>query len=428
MKRRDWFQWHSWLGLTSGLLLFVVCWSGTVAVFSREIDWLLNPVARAAVMEEPIAWQRAHDAVAAARPGWTITRLNAPYAPGWPVEAWVQDPGGTTHRAFLDPATGTVTAVTSYFNVQRFLRSFHMSLFIGDWQIAGVPLGYWIVCLLALVLLGSLVTSLVFYRRWWRGFFTLEWGKGPTVFWSGLHKLAGLWSLWFVLVIGSTGIWYLVEWYAPRSPAGPELPAGVQALDPPPDLDTLVAAAGAAYPALQLRALSLDGYPAAPLELHGQDGALLVRDRAARIWLDPRDGRVLGVQRAADLSPYHRWIDTADPLHFGDFAGLWSKTVWFLFGLGLSGLCLTGAWLQARRQQRARGPRTLRRPIALAYGVTVAVVLLSALSGVGEIRDYGRDLSGSPAWPDVPVGVAVFIIAWIASTLTALGIWMARLR
>src|SRR3546814_11840495 len=88
-------------------------------------------------------------------------------------------------------------------------------------------------------------------------------------------------------------------------------------------------------------------------EVHGQDGGWFTRDRGARVWLDARDGSTLAIRRSGEMRPLHRWIDMADPLHFGNFAGLWSKVVWFVFGLGLSGLCLTGAYLQAKQIGRA---------------------------------------------------------------------------
>ena len=69
MARRDWFTWHSWTGLTAGLLLFVFCWSGTLAVFSREIDWLLNPAIRADAAGGVLPWGRAQAALSEARPG-----------------------------------------------------------------------------------------------------------------------------------------------------------------------------------------------------------------------------------------------------------------------------------------------------------------------------------------------------------------------
>lgn len=423
VTRRDWFAWHGWIGLTAGLLLFVVCWSGTVAVFSRDIDHLLNPALRAPVSAHTLPWAEAKAAIAAARPGWDILQINAPYAPGHLVEAWVEDPQAVMHRVYADPSTGEVTAVTPYFNVQRFFRSFHMALFITDWTIAGVPLGYWIVGLLAVALLVSMVSSLIFYRRWWRGFLKLEVRKGAKVFWSDAHKLAGLWSLWFLPLIGATGIWYLVEWYAPRTPPGPELPVSAASNGPPPDLSTMVATAEAAYPGFRVRAVSFSGGADGPVEFHGQDGSTLVRDRAARVWIDPRDGTVLNVRRVADLTPYQRWIETADPLHFGDFAGLWSKAVWFLFGLLLSGLTLTGAYLQAARQRRLRGG-AIRAPVAVAYGVTVAVLLASAWMGAQEIQAYGT----GGRWPVVPASTWAFILAWIAVTVGILTVWMRRLR
>ena len=89
-------------------------------------------------------------------------------------------------RVYANPYTATVTGVTSYFNAQRFFRSLHMNLFFnaGTW-------GYDLVCAFAVPLLASAITALLFYKRWW----VLKWDRGPTVFWSDLHKTGGLWSL-----------------------------------------------------------------------------------------------------------------------------------------------------------------------------------------------------------------------------------------
>ena len=158
-------------------------------------------------------------------------------------------------------------------------------------------------------------------------------------------------------------------------------------------------------------------------EVHGQDGGALVRERAARVWLDARSGALLGVQRSSDLGTYERWIDMADPIHFGNFAGLWSKVPWFVFGLALSGLCLSGAYLQAKRQER-QSDGAYRGPVLAAYAVTIACLLLSAWFGYREIMSYGID----GAAPVVPAGVTAFIAAWTGSTLAILTLWMRWVR
>jgi len=421
MTRRTWFRWHSWIGLTTGLLLFVVCWSGTVAVFSREIDLVLDPAHSAAPRTESIAWGAFERSIAAEHPDWWLFQMTASHGPGTTLEAWAMDEQDVTWRIDGDPATGAIVQTRTLFGVQRFFRSFHMALFVEDWPILGVPLGDWIVALLSVPLLASMVTSLVFYRRFWRGFLRLEWRKGRKVFWSDAHKLAGLWSLWFILAIGLTGLWYLAERHLAPGPEPPQAEASKDPMRLP--VGELVARAQAAYPELVINAVILRDVDRGLFEVHGQDGAALVRDRAARVWLDARSGTVLGVQRSARLSPYERWIETADPVHFGNFAGLWSKVPWFVFGLALSGLCLSGAYLQAKRQER-RDEGAYRGPIVAAYAATIACLLLAAAFGYREIMSYGS--AGAP--PAVPAGVTAFIAAWTAATLGILTLWMRWVR
>lgn len=422
LRRRTFFAWHSWIGLTAGLLLFIICWSGSVAVFSHELDWLVDQRLHAPP-SETVAWRAIEEKVTAARPGWSIVTISAPLHPGFAAEAWVADPDAVWHRVWADPATGELIGTTSYFNIQRFFRSFHMSLFIGGWNIWGIPFGYWLVGLSAFLLAASLVTSLIFYRRFWRGFFKLERRKGAKIFWSDLHKLTGLWSLWFVALIAATGIWYLVEWKVTSEAPIPDPPVAVGTVARTLPLETLLRRARQAYPALEIRTVVLEQMSSGLFEVHGQDGAWLVRDRAARVWLDARDGQIIAVRRTADMRPLHRWIDTADPLHFGNFGGLWSKAVWFLFGLGLSGLCLTGAYLQVKRQQR-QGRVGRRAPVLAAYAATLAVLLALIPFAQEEMLRWG--VHGR--LPDMPAGAVAIIVLWVAATLAVLAKWVRAVR
>ncbi|HKY82574.1 MAG TPA: PepSY-associated TM helix domain-containing protein, partial [Sphingobium sp.] len=400
----------------------VICWSGTVAVFSHELDWLADERLRAPTANQ-MAWQEIEEQVEAAKPGWHILAINAPLHPGFAAEVWIADRDEIWHRVWADPASGEVLGTTSYFNVQRFFRSFHMSLFIGGWRIWGIPFGYWLVGLAAFVLAASLITSLIFYRRFWRGFFKLEWRRGRKIFWSDLHKLTGLWSLWFIALIAATGMWYLVEWKVTSEAPVPDPPAAEGSVQQTLPVAALVARAEQAYPALEIRTVVLDQMSSGLFEVHGQDGAWLVRDRGARVWLDARNGSTIAIRRAAQMRPLHRWIDTADPLHFGNFAGIWSKILWFLFGIGLSGICLTGVYLQAKRQQR-HSTATRRGPIVAAYAATASVLLASVPFAYGEMLRWG--VGGE--LPGMPLVVVAVISLWLFLTLTALTLWVRAVR
>lgn len=72
-------------------------------------------------------------------------------------------------------------------------------------------------------------------------------------------------------------------------------------------------------------------------------------------YVDPYSGRVLEIRHAGDLGAVERWSHMADPLHFGDFAGLPSKLLWVVFGLALCGLSLSGAVIYVKRIARRMG-------------------------------------------------------------------------
>lgn len=432
---RAWFRTHSFTGIITGLLLFVICFSGTFAVFAPELDWLVTPAARVSPGDETVSWGTIEAAARAAHPEAEVGSLQAPLNARAAATVAMSDEDGNAWLVRVDPYTGEVTGSTAHlYDIKRFFRNFHRFLFLPG-------IGLYLVTLFAVTMLVSVVAALFFYKRWWTRFFRFKATRGRA-FWSELHKTAGLWSLWFAVVIIITGLWYLfeaarldfVDSKANYVGTGEYSVVEVEGGDAPGDaprrpLDELVGAARQTWPELEIREMGFGWYgPEHALYLGGQDSFPLVRPRANQVQVDTRTGEVLWQNSAGELPAYWIWSNMADPLHFGDFAGLISKSIWFVFGLALSGLILTGTWLHAHRLAGA-GRGRHRWPGTIAAIVTTFLVLAaSAVFGLGEAaRYYGPVVDGVRRLPDLPTGVSLVIFGWIALTVAILIAWAVLL-
>jgi uncharacterized iron-regulated membrane protein len=384
---RIWWHVHQWVGLKLAIFMSFVCFTGTLAVVSNEIDWLLQPTLRVSpstVGDEP-QWEKVA-AAAAEWPGGKVTILAAPVASAFAATAAIERPDGTLRVLHIHPSTGKVQGEVSWVGAQRVLRNMHRHLNLP------VKYGVPIVCTMALLLLVSVVTSLVVYKRWWRGFFKpIRWRDARTA-WGDLHRLAGVWSLWFALLIALTGIWYLVEELGLDAPAMREADAElVSAADPAQaDFAANLAAAQLALPGLRIERILMPQGPGDLFEFEGQLDAMLVRERSNSVSTDPTTARVLLARRGEELNVHQRISEMADPLHFGSFGGYWTKVPWFLFGLAMTGLSISGVAIYGLRVSRTvpdvqaaavawRGMGRWRWlaliPVAIAFGLLPSLVL-----------------------------------------------------
>jgi uncharacterized iron-regulated membrane protein len=347
-KRRLWWIVHGWVGLKLSLFMAWVLLTGTFAVFSNEMDWLAQPAMRVQPLDRPHAsWGTIVEAAAAAVPEGRVTTVYAPMHAWFATEAWAEV-GQETRRVYLNPYDGQVQGVTQWMSFQRFFREMHRHLLLPARY--GIPL----VSSLSLLLLLSIITGLVTYKKFWRGFFRWPRAGNARRLTGDLHRFGGLWSLWFTVVITLTGVWYLVESLGgnapipepPRvtEPAGRQLGAA--------RIDELVAIGQHAYPSLRITELRLPeaGHGLAVL---GQGDAILVRDRTNAVWLDPASGAVADVWKGEDLSVHQRISEMADPLHFGTWGGMTTKIVWFLFGAVMTALSVTGIVIFSVRLKKA---------------------------------------------------------------------------
>lgn len=348
---RIWWTVHQWVGLKLSLFMAFIMFTGTLAVVSHEIDWLLQPSLRVAPASAggPVAWNSIANN-AASHPGVAeVWSMEAPIASAFAVKVTVKNAAGDLFYLHAHPSTGAIQGEGPWVGAQRVLRNMHRHLNLPTK--IGVP----IVAFLGFLLLVSLVTSLVVYKKWWRGFNKPLRSRDARTWWGDFHRLSGVWALWFVALIALTSVWYFVESLGLDAPPPPRVQLEAPVATGPQGLAPAFAAAEDAYPGLKVRRVLLPGEESPVLQLHGDYEAILVRSRANALWLDPATAEVLLKTDGRDMNVHQRISEMADPLHFGDFGGYWTKVPWFLFGLLLTGLSLSGAAIYSLRIARERG-------------------------------------------------------------------------
>lgn len=365
--RSLWWVVHSWAGLKISIFMTFVLFTGTLAVFAHELDWMVTPPMRVAPQPQPYAsWGEIAEAAQAFAPEGRLQTIYAPIDPWFASEVWLDTGDRFVKRVYVNPYTAEVTGTAGWANIHRFLRNTHRHLMLP------IPWGVPIVSSLSFILLASLVTGLVTYKKFWRGFFRMpRFGRDARTVTGDIHRLVALWSLWFVAIMIVTGIFYLAEEsfgaQAPPHPqptqklAAPSVLTGAR-------LDRLIQIGQGAYPSLDIKEIR---FPAEEggrgLALVGQADALLVRDRSNAVWINPDTAEVLLRARGEDLSLHQRISEAADPLHFGTWGGLATKVVWFLFGAMLTALSVTGVMIYSLRLKSAENPAP-RGALAKAWG------------------------------------------------------------
>ncbi|HEX7048463.1 MAG TPA: PepSY-associated TM helix domain-containing protein [Gammaproteobacteria bacterium] len=359
VPRKFWFRLHSWVGLKLSIMLFFILATGTLAVFAHEIDWLLTSGMRVAVEDERASWGEQLDAIRTGYPAWTPGNFFAPVDAWFAAEMVMQTPEGELRRVYVNPYTAKVTGDADWFNAHRFFREIHRHLFMP------VDIGVPIVSVFALAMFVTLLSSFWVYKKWWRGFLSWPRRDRSRRFWGDLHRLAGVWTMWFVLLMAVTGSWYLVESLGGNAPPAATLPRGEPGTQAPritgAELDRMIAHAKATWPELDIEQLRFPAHAGQPLVVMGEADPWLVRVRANVIAFDPVTGEEIHRHNGSELNLHQRISEAADPLHFGYFGGLPTKILWFFFGALLTMLSATGIYLYGIRTATDSPARSRRR-------------------------------------------------------------------
>ncbi|TDF82587.1 PepSY domain-containing protein [Pseudomonas sp. H9] len=380
-RSKLWFLVHSWLALPIWFFVLIVCVTGTLAVLSQEIVWLANPDVRASKPSDDsplLSYQQIYDAMLKAEPELAVNYISRPGEDHFALTASVTYPDGTSPILYVNPYTGVIQGKSPTFDFEAFTRALH-----GWWLVPftnGYSWGWYLVSLLGLPMLLSLITGLVVYKRFWKGFLkpTLRLRQGARIFWGDFHRLSGIWSIWFIATISITGIWFLIQAILadnhvtissePIVPAiaREDVPRTANGEIPPRlSLDDAERAAMQQFPGLEVSFISMPGNAYAHYYMGGRGWYPLMFET---VNVNPFNSKVEASFMVGDRSTLEFVTESMRPLHTGDFGGLWVKLIWAFFGILLCMMVFSGLLIWTKRTAQAtaaalkRESRVSRQP------------------------------------------------------------------
>lgn len=370
---------HSFFGLKLSLILTLVLGTGAIAVLAHEIDWLTSPEMRVTATDTRLDEGVLFDKLQAAYPdiGLTNFQPNANY-PHTAASAFYNSGAEGFRFAWIDPYTGEVKGDTRLFSIGNFLSILHATLFLP-------VIGRSLVNAFGIFTLISLVAGLIAFPKFWRYFLMKPRTGNLRVFLGDLHKLVGLWSIWFLLIIGVSGTWWFYQVplvlyadaprlheaydqkpildYAELDKFGNEAPTALSSAE-------IVKVVKAQYPDMRIGLLVRPEHNSDPYEVIGSKGEWLVNGIGDnRIHINPYDGTIINESWVKDYSFMQRFDKAMHPLHYGTWAvggmpDLLVKLVWFAFGILMTGLAVTGLIINYKRTRRASKILLKRSPLA----------------------------------------------------------------
>lgn len=354
MTKRLW-QLHSWLGLLAGAGLLVIGLSGSLLVFHDGIEELIHPgmlrVQPTAAGRLPL--DRLIATLQRAFPDYEVTYWTRYQEPGWADVAYLVRHGERAARiASIDQYRGEIRIGQTDPNrtFTGWMLNLHYKFFAGTAGVAITAVLAVLLCLLGL-------SGLWLYRSFWRHLFRLRWRKSARIFFSDAHKMVGITSVAFNLILGVTGAYFnATELIGHFRGGGAETsirPSG-RLYAPTISLDQLLATTQGKLPGFKLSYIALPQQPHGAIVLGGRLPTVnpLRSDYGSSATFDAETGRLTATVDMRRASLLTQIVDTFVPVHFGTFGGWPVKILWCLAGLTPGLLATSGSliWWQRRRR------------------------------------------------------------------------------
>jgi uncharacterized iron-regulated membrane protein len=363
LVRRALFQLHMWIGVTTGLYIFVVCSTGAALVFRIDLQRTMHPglftPSGAGPQADPV------DVMESVRKAYPDDRVSGVDAPTKvrPTYLAYSSSGNRFRTLLLDPVTATMLGELDDRSFVRTLQDLHFDLLAG--RTGRMVNGIGALCLMTMCLTGAVI--------WWPGRanwrrsltidFTRQWKR---VNWD-LHSAAGFWTVAFILMWAVTGAYFAfpsafrsaVNFVSPITVASaPHSRPHVAHANPLPWRALVDRARGHAPGQFVARVVLPVNEAAAFLVMFSPVRPTPLGADLTAVYLDQYTGEVLTPAGSSGRTAGDVIMAWVAPLHIGNFGGNGVRLLWFVLGLAPPLLFATGFtmwWTRVVRPRALRG-------------------------------------------------------------------------
>ena len=332
-------------------------------MLGEGLDHLLNPSLRIeAKGQTPLSLDLLMSGIQKAHPdlkgSWT---LELPRTKEDPVTAFFERPPESFGKLYaplmvaVNPFTGEILTSRLWGETFRtWLVDLHSQLQAG-------LMGQRVVGGLGFILILSLTSGIILWwpnRSLWRSAFAIRTNQGLNRFLLDLHRWLGLLGFPILFVLAFTG--FLLVFEGPlesilgitgmaHGEKGPAIKSSGQgSTHRPVSLDEAILLARGPFPKSEVRLLTTPEGPEGSYRItFKQRGEVNDRHPMTAVWVDQYSGQIREVRNALRFSEAETFLTALWPLHTGEIWGGWGHTLYFLSGLLLPLLYLSGLtrWL-----------------------------------------------------------------------------------
>ncbi len=414
---------HTWVGLLSGMALFIAFYAGAITVFSHELTgWERPPAAMPAETQAIAQAQALVDGVMhehGSKLHDFYVSLPGEHGPETTLY-WYDTEAAQQHRFVLDDAGG-VAQTPARDGFVAFIYDLHFT--------AGLPrtFGTYLFGIVCILYGLALVSGVVLYLpTFFKDLFALRLGRNIKRLWQDAHNVVGVLSLPFHVIFAWSGA-VLTIGFIMLAPfqflvfENKLMPIVERDFDVATHVESagrsapmlpvaeLLARARVALPGLEIESLSYHdaGDANARVTLYGDLPQRRLNHHGG-VALDAVSGEVVNALGPRDYPPGMAMLRGLQALHYGDFGA--SAVKWLYFALGMAGAFLFYSgnllWIESRRKRRqVDQPRRTRVMAALTLGTC-----LGCIAGVSATFLAGALLP--PGW--VPTSYFIVFFAAIA--------------